>query len=513
MDMKPRIGTFLSAATALATLGLCGGPGLAASAIDVALYGEPPNMDPVIFTSDSATNITHHIFETLYSFNSKWEVMPVLASGMPAITENGTVVTIPLRADAVFHNGKPMTAEDAATSVERWARVSPRGKLVGALATSIKAKGSEAIEIRLKQPFAPLLTLLANNTATAVVMPKELNASDKPIESFIGTGPYTFLERKPDQFTRVTKFDKYVSPKGMPDGYVGERRAYIDEIRFIPVPNATTRVSGVISGQYVFADTLPNEALPQLKAAKGVKPVLVKPDWMIFMVLNTRGGATQNPKIRQAMQAALNVPDMLMAAFGDPALFDVDGSILGKGAAFYDGANTKGFNQKDPKRAAQILKEAGYKGEPIRLLTSTQFDYFYKQTLVAKENLEEAGFKVDVQVMDWASVTQKRTNANEWEGFIAYHSFTPEPSLITFISPEYPGWWDTPEKKAALAAFNLEMDPLKRAPLWSNVQKLLYEQASTLITGHFYPLTAVSDRLQGFVSMPNAFFWNVKLAQ
>jgi len=183
----------------------------------------------------------------------------------------------------------------------------------------------------------------------------------------------------------------------------------------------------VISGQYVFADTLPNEALPQLKAARGVKPVLVRPDWMIFMVLNTKGGATANVKVRQAMQAALNVPDMLAAAFGDPALFDVDGSVYGKGAAFYDGVNTRGFNQRDPKKAAQLLKEAGYKGEPIRLLTSTQFDYFYKQTLVAKENLEEAGFKVDVQVMDWASVTQKRTNANEWEGFIAYHHFTPEP--------------------------------------------------------------------------------------
>ncbi|HWC05031.1 MAG TPA: ABC transporter substrate-binding protein [Methylomirabilota bacterium] len=503
----------VAAAVALACASLFGTPSQGATAIDVALYGEPPSLDPVIFTSDSATIITHHIFETLYTFNSKWEVMPVLASALPAITENGTVVTIPLRTDAVFHNGKSMTAEDVAASVSRWTRVSPRGKLVGAMATSVTVKDPRTIEIRLKQPFAPLLPLLASNTATAVVMPKELNASDKPITEFIGTGPYKFLERKPDQFTRVVRFDQYKSPPGRPDGYAGERKAIIDEIRFVPVPNATTRVAGVISGQYLFADTLPNEALPQLKAARGIKPELVKPDWMIFMVLNTKGGATANVKIRQAMQAAINVPDMLAAAFGDPAMFDVDGSIYGKGAAFYDSVNTRGFNQRDPQRAGQLLREAGYKGEPIRLLTSTQFDYFYKQTLVAKENLEKAGFKVDVQVMDWASVTQKRTNANEWEGFIAYHHFTPEPSLITFISPEYPGWWDTPEKKAALAAFNREMDPAKRKPLWANIQRLLYEQASTLITGHFYSLTAVSDRLQGFTSMPQPAFWNVRLAQ
>ena len=105
----------------------------------------------MIFNSDSATIITHHIFETLYTFNSKWEPSPVLASAMPTVSENGTVVTIPLRTDAVFHNGRPMTAEDVAASLNRWARVSPRGKLVGAQATSIAVKGADAIEIRLKQ--------------------------------------------------------------------------------------------------------------------------------------------------------------------------------------------------------------------------------------------------------------------------------------------------------------------------------------------------------------------------
>ena len=511
--MPRRTSLGLAAGAALLAAVSFAGQAQAATAIDVALYGEPPVLDPVIFNSDSATIITQHIFETLYSFNSKWEIAPVLASGMPTITENGTVVTIPLRTDAVFHNGRRMTAEDVAASLSRWARVSPRGKLVGTLSTSITAKGPSTVEIRLKQSFAPLLPLLASNGAAAAIMPKELTSSDAPITEFIGTGPYKLLERKLEQFTRIVRFDQYQSAPGTPDGYAGERKAIIDEIRFVPVTNATTRVAGMLSGQYVFADTLPNEALPQLKAARGIKPVLVRPDWIIFMVLNTKAGPTANVKIRQAMQAAINPPDMLAAAFGDPALFDIDGSIYGKGTFFYDGKNTQGFNQRDPKKAAQLLKEAGYKGEPIRLLTSLQFDYFYKQTLVAKENLEEAGFKVDVQVMDWASVTQKRTNPKEWEGFIAYHSFSPEPSLITFIGPEYPGWWDTPEKTAALNVLNTEMDPAKRVPLWNAVQKLLYEQASTLITGHFYSVTAVSDKLQGFVSMPQPAFWNVRLAQ
>ena len=85
-----RTNLWLAAGAALLSTGALDVRAQAATAIDVALYGEPPVLDPMIFNSDSATIITQHIFETLYTFNSKWEIAPVLASGMPTVTENGT---------------------------------------------------------------------------------------------------------------------------------------------------------------------------------------------------------------------------------------------------------------------------------------------------------------------------------------------------------------------------------------------------------------------------------------
>jgi len=485
---------------------------VSASSVEVALFGEPPTLDPMLYTSDAASTIDQHIYETLYTFDSKWQVAPLLASALPTLSDGGKIVSIPLRTDPVFHNGSKMTADDVIASLKRWTRVSSRGKLAGDVIESITSPKPDLIEIKLKTPFAPLLPLLASNNAAAAVMPKALTETDQAVTEIIGTGPYKLLERKPAQYTRVVRFDEYKSPTGAPDGYAGERKVSIDEVRFIPVTNAATRVAGVISGQYAFAEVLPNESYAQLQSAKGVKPILVTPTSVTFMVLNTKGGQTANPKIRLAMQAAMNPADMLTAAFGDPKFFQVDGSIFGKGTLYYAPDQVKGYNAADTKKAAQLLKEAGYSGKPIRLLTSTQFDYFYKQTLVMKNNLEEAGFKVDVQVSDWASVMQKRTGENEWEGFIASHSFTPEPSLLTFMSPTYPGWWDTPEKRKALDEFNSEVDPNKRVERWKAVQSLLYEQASTLISGQFFALIAVSDKLQGFYPSPWASFWNVKLA-
>jgi peptide/nickel transport system substrate-binding protein len=338
-----------------------------------------------------------------------------------------------------------------------------------------------------------------------------LTETDQPITEFIGTGPYKFVERLPDQYTRVARFDEYQSPPGEPDGYAGSRRAIIDEIRFVPVPSNPTRIAGVISGQYAFADTLPGDTLAQLKAAPNVTPILVRPDWTAFMVINNKGGATANPKVRQAMMAALNPEEMLTAAYGDPELFYVDGSVYGKGALYYNTEATAGFNANDPEKAKELLQEAGYNSEPIRLMTSAQLDVLYKTTLVAKENLERAGFTVDVQVMDWAAVTQKRLNPDEWEGFMAWHSFTPEPSTLTFVNPGYPGWWDNDKKSELMNAFTSTDDQDERVRIWGELQNLLYEQAATLIVGHFFTLTAINDQLENFQPMPWPFFWNVSL--
>ena len=72
----------------------------------------------------------------------------------------------------------------------------------------------------------------------------------------------------------------------------------------------------------------------------------------------------------------------------------------------------------DPQKAAAMLKAAGYEGRPVRILATMQYDYMYKVAQVAQPNLEEAGFKVDLQVMDWATLLQKRADPANWDIFV-----------------------------------------------------------------------------------------------
>ena len=504
----------LGAALTTGALGAWNAPALAqqpGSGITGATIGEPPTLDPVGTTSDLVSIITQHIFETLFTFDKDWQLQPLVAAAMPQVSADGKTYTIPLRSGVTFHDGSTMTVEDVVASLDHWTKASPRGKTVAPLVESIAAKGADSVVITLKEPFAPLTALLAMNNGAAAIVPKSAIDGTGPLKSLIGTGPYKLLEHKPDQYIRLVKFDGYASPAGPASGYAGSRVAKIGEVRFVPVPNAATRVSGVLAGQYQFADSLPAEALGRFKGVAGVQPVIVKPFGFPLMIMNNKTGVAANQKVRQAVLAALEPNDMLLAGFGDPAFIAPEGSIYAQGTPYYDAASAGAYTEHGLSKAAELLKAAGYKGEPIRIMTSVQYEFLYKMSLVAQAQLEAAGFKVDLQVLDWATLLQKRGDEKAWDAFFTYHTFVPEPSLITFVNPSYPGWWDSAAKKEALAAFNREMDPAARKAKWVELQKLFYSEVPTIKVGEFYNLAAASDKLTNYTPTPWPFFWNAEL--
>ena len=160
---------------------------------------EPQTLDPTTNTIDLITTITQNVFEPLYAFDRTWQPAPILAAGPAKISEDAKKVTIPLRQGVKFHNGQTMSSADVVASLQRWQKLSPRGKLAAeATRGRIRAVDEQTVEIRLKQPFAPLLSLLSFFNAAAAMMPKAEaeGAMDGPIRDigkYIGTGPFLGL--------------------------------------------------------------------------------------------------------------------------------------------------------------------------------------------------------------------------------------------------------------------------------------------------------------------------------
>lgn len=475
---------------------------------------EPQTLDPTTNTIDLITTITQNVFEPLYAFDRTWQPAPILAAGPAKISEDAKTVTIPLRQGVKFHNGQTMSSADVVASLQRWQKLSPRGKLAAEATESIRAVDEQTVEIRLKQPFAPLLSLLSFFNAAAAMMPKaEAEAAmDGPIRDigkYIGTGPFRIVERRPDQFLRLERFDAYAGPEGAASGFAGQRAARVNELRFVPVPNANTRLEGVLSGQFDVADALSSEFYDRVKASERVAPFVPKPGGWILLVMNTKQGPTANLAFRQAVQAVLDHDSIMLAAFGNPDFFAIHPGLYQAPSPFVSDAGANAFNRKDLARAKQLLDQSGYKGESFRIITSQQYDFVYKAALVAAENLRQIGIKAELVTMDWASVLEKRNDPAIWEAFVTFHGFVPEPALFTILNPSYAGWWDTPAKRAALDRFNSIVDPAARAQTWAEVQRLFLEEAPTVQLGEYYSLVGVSKKVQGYQPIPLAPFWNV----
>src|SRR5438477_6371380 len=253
------------------------------------------------------------------------------------------------------------------------------------------------------------------------------------------------------------RFDGYSARKEPASGYAGKREALLDELSFVPVPNANTRVEGMLSGQYQFADLLPVESYSRLEGNAGVKAVLTAPFGFPYLVLNTKQGPLANLQLRQAVEAALNNADMMGAGFGDAKFYTTDSSHYAKNTPFYSTAGTENYGKGDARKAAALVTAAKYDGAPIKILTSQQYDFHYRMALVMVEYLKAGGFKVGIQVWVWATLIQRRNDPALWDIYITHSAVLPEPTLTSpHVGDGAPGLGRSPASTPALDAFDAE---------------------------------------------------------
>ncbi|NRA88212.1 MAG: ABC transporter substrate-binding protein [Rhizobiales bacterium] len=410
----------LVAAAAFVTM-MSGTAFAAQTVVNVAIVGEPDTLDPMMSSKDVVSIVTQHFYETLFTFNSKFEVVPLLAETMPKISDDGKTYTIKIRQGITFHDGSTMDAHDVVESLKRWVTTDSRGKGVADKIDGFTASDDFTVTINMNSAYSPLLSLLAFSNSAAVVYPQE-NIGET-INAVVGTGPYKLASHKPDQYIQLVKFDNYVSRTEPSDGGSGARKQTMTEIRFIPVPDSSTRVEGILSGQYDFADGLPVETIKRLEASDKAEPMVLRPfGWPIF-AFNHKAGLNTNLHVRLAVQAALNEDDMLYAAFGDDAFFVTDGPLYPEGWFWRTDAGASAYNVHDAEKAAKHLAAASYDGTPLRILTSHQYEFHFKLAEVAKVNLEAAGFKVQLDVVDWATLGQRRNNPELWDIYITHPPF------------------------------------------------------------------------------------------
>src|SRR5712691_7756797 len=250
----------------------------AGGVLKAAMIGEPPSLDLHWTTAVITQQITWHIYETLFTYDRNFEAIPLLAESH-TVTDGGRRVAIKLRQGVKFHNGKEMTSADVVPSLNRFGRMSTPGKALWKSVEAVEAKGPYEIVIHLKEPSGSLILGLGRPNNGAAIYPKEVidAAGDGQIKEFIGTGPYRFVEHKPDRHIKLARFKEYAARTEPVNGYGGKRTAYIDEILFIPVPDVAVRLAGVETGEYHFGQQIKQDQYDRIKTLPGVNTRVIKP--------------------------------------------------------------------------------------------------------------------------------------------------------------------------------------------------------------------------------------------
>src|SRR5881628_3887030 len=262
--------------------------------------GEPPSLDPHWGTQTITEVLANHVFEGLYALDEGYRPIPMLADGMPTVSKDGLTYGIKLRKGVKFHNGKEVTSDDVVASLLRWGKRSVYGKSLFAQVADFKATDTYAVEFKLKEKSAIVVISLAVPNNMGAIYPKEIAEKfppDQRITEWVGTGPFKIAEWKPDQYIRMVRFEDYTRLPGKQSGYGGAKIAYVDELRWIPVPEAASRAAQLESGDLDVADDLVADGYDRLKANANVQPVIVKPYYWLVAVFNKKEGLMTNAKL------------------------------------------------------------------------------------------------------------------------------------------------------------------------------------------------------------------------
>jgi peptide/nickel transport system substrate-binding protein len=479
------------------------------------MIGEPPTLDLHVTTAVITQQITWHMYETLYTYDNTMSPIPMLAEGH-AVADNGRRYTVTLRKGVRFHNGKEMTSADVVPSLQHWGKLATPGKAIWKNVEAVEAKDPYTVVIYLKEPSGSLLFALGSPNNGAAIYPKDIltAAGDGPVKEYIGTGPYRFVEHKPDRHVRLARFKEYSARPEAPNGYGGKRTAYIDEIYFIPVPEASVRLAGTETGEYNFAQSIRQDQVDRVKGQPALEAQIVKPYGWITAVPNHKEGVMANRKVRQAFQAVLDMEPIMSAGIGNKAFYRLDGALFfPEQGLFHSQAGVTGYNQKNKAKARQLLKEAGYAGQPVRWITTKEYEWMYNTALMSSQQMEDVGFKVDLQVLDWATLVQRRGKPELFDIFSTGFTLNPDPAIATAIQCNWPGSWCLEEKDKLLVEMARETDPKKRRAMIEKVQALFYEDVGRIKFGDYFDLWVTRKEVRGFKPGPYLYFWNSWIAK
>ncbi|MBB96393.1 MAG: ABC transporter substrate-binding protein [Rhodobacteraceae bacterium] len=458
---------------------------------------------------------------TLYDTLALWDlssseevsdIYPGLATGWE-ITDDPTVWTFTLREGVTFHDGCDWNADAFLWNVGRVKDdTSPQynTRHAGMQRSSVVNIASVAkvddftVEITTPKPVSMLPYELAQFFQISPCKVEELGYDyEKYREDPAGTGPYKFESVVPHERIMLAKNAEYWNPERIPQH---------DFLELIPMPEASTRAAALLSGQVDFIEAPSPDTIPRLKGS-GMQIITVPYPHNWDYMLNESMPPFDNKLVRQAANYAVNrdeIVEMLQGVaapayqsliesqpwYGDPVVYNYD-----------------------TDKAKSLLEEAGCMPCTIKVGISTsgsgQMQPLPMNELV-KEQLEAAGFEVELVPMDWNALIGVFYGGGEGSEFNAINFSMAPLDPVQGIMKRWMTSYQTPNCCNWGMHSNEEIDALgdeamktfdldKQKELFTKMNEISVEEAMELYIVHDLNPRALAPHVKGFVQAQNWF--------
>lgn len=491
------------------------------------MNGDINVMDPIATTNFTIRNASYLIYDTLFALDADYKVQPQMAEGH-TVSEDGLTYTITLRDGLLFHDGSAVTAADAVASLKRWGQVDGLGKILFSKLASIEATDDRTMHLVLSEPWGLVIEALGKISSNVpVIVPARLaeTPASEAVKEPIGSGPYRMLvdEWVPGSIAVYEKFDGYV-PRSEPASMAaGGKIANFDRVEIVYIPDTATAIDALIAGEIDWIEEVPADMLPLFEGQDTAKAVSAKQSGnSMQLVVNHLNPPFDNDKVRQALQWAVEQKPFLQAAFGnDTERYLECAAVFFCNGPYASQANTERVLTRDVAKAKALLEEAGYDGTPVLLPHVTDIathDAYYS---VLKPMMEEAGFVVDDQPTDWATVATRRASKapvaeGGWNVFFTGWGYIDQINPMTNVyvagacGDGWFGWACSEELQKLRADFAVATDDASKMKLAEQMQVLTHDLVSYVPLGQVFPSQGLAANLEGFIESPVPFFWNVK---
>ena len=483
-------------------------------------------IDPVWTTAVITRNHGYLVYDTLFGIDRNFAPQPQMVEAW-RVSDDKLSYTFTLRGGLRFHDGAPVRSADCIASLERWSQRDPLGQRLSELVVAYQAVDDRSFVITLRRPFPLMLAALSRVSGNVpFIMPERIARTDAnvQIKDATGSGPFKFVkeEWEPGHKVVYVKNPDYV-PRAEPANWAaGGKVVRVDRVEWLYIPDPATALAAFLRGEADWWENPPPDYYPTLEADRRTRLVQNSPLGQGAIIrFNQLLPPFDNPKMRQAVLAAVDQREYMAALAGETKYWRTCFSFFSCDGAMATEAGAGPLKQpRDLDKARRLIKEAGYNGERIVLMTPSDFPTINALSLVTDDLLRRLGLNVDLQASDWGTLVARRASKEPVGkgGWNIFHTTFPGVDLLDPAvnvplrangAGAWFGWPSDPVLEKLRDAWLDTADPAEQKRLAGEIQARAFDMIPYIPAGEYSYRTAFHDNLDGVNVGPALFMWNV----